>query len=323
MSTASSMLNVARREIGVREDRSRTGSWNNRVKYNDWYVDTLKKGSVYRSASWCAIFVSWVARHAGVPTSVIPNHAYTPTGWNWFKSRGLAVSDPRPGDILYVFYPRMGRIGHVGIVERRDGNYVITIEGNTNTNGSSQGNGVYRLRRRITSNLRFARPRYAGTATKPPKAGGKSVAQMASEVVAGKHGNGHDSRRRSLGVDAATYAKVRAEVNRRATGKPAATSTPTVSLSKLIEAARKDGARKQGGTTPGAAASVKLVEQALMKEGLLNRKWASDGSFGTITVAAYSSWQRRLGYRGRDADGIPGRASLEKLGAKYGFRVAS
>lgn len=47
------------------------------------------------------------------------------------------------------------------------------------------------------------------------KPAGKSVAQMATEVIAGKHGNGHSTRRKSLGVDAATYAKVRAEVNRR------------------------------------------------------------------------------------------------------------
>lgn len=60
-----------------------------------------------------------------------------------------------------------------------------------------------------------------------PKPSGKSVQQMASEVRAGKHGNGHDVRRKSLGVSAATYAAVRAEVNRRATGKapaPAGTS---------------------------------------------------------------------------------------------------
>lgn len=44
---------------------------------------------------------------------------------------------------------------------------------------------------------------------------GKSVSQMATEVIAGKHGNGHANRQRSLGVNAATYAKVRAEVNRR------------------------------------------------------------------------------------------------------------
>ena len=53
-------------------------------------------------------------------------------------------------------------------------------------------------------------------APKPPaKPAGKSIAQMATEVIAGKHGTGHANRQRSLGVNAATYAKVRAEVNRR------------------------------------------------------------------------------------------------------------
>ncbi|MFA7745094.1 N-acetylmuramoyl-L-alanine amidase [Salinicoccus roseus] len=53
--------------------------------------------------------------------------------------------------------------------------------------------------------------------SKPSKpAKGKSVKQMADEVEAGKHGSGHANRRKSLGVDSDTYAKVRAEVNRRA-----------------------------------------------------------------------------------------------------------
>lgn len=46
--------------------------------------------------------------------------------------------------------------------------------------------------------------------------GGVSVRAMADEVIRGDHGNGHETRRRSLGIDADTYALVRAEVNRRA-----------------------------------------------------------------------------------------------------------
>src|SRR5690606_22705911 len=49
-----------------------------------------------------------------------------------------------------------------------------------------------------------------------PKPAGKSVATMAAEVIAGKHGTGHANRQRSLGISAAKYAEVRAEVNRRA-----------------------------------------------------------------------------------------------------------
>ncbi|WP_188859888.1 hypothetical protein [Oceanobacillus indicireducens] len=38
---------------------------------------------------------------------------------------------------------------------------------------------------------------------------------MATEVIRGDHGSGHPARRKSLGISAAEYEKVRAEVNRR------------------------------------------------------------------------------------------------------------
>lgn len=98
---------------------------------------------------------------------------------------------------------------------------------------------------------------------------------------------------------------------------------PRVSLSALRRAARSDPGRPQGGTTPGAADDVKIVEAALDKENLLSPKYARDGSFGSLAVEAYAAWQRRCGYTGKDADGIPGRASLTRLGRKYGFSVGA
>jgi hypothetical protein len=65
------------------------------------------------------------------------------------------------------------------------------------------------------------------------------------------------------------------------------------------------------------------VEEALAAEGLLERGYV-DGSFGTRTLAAYAAWQRsRAGgsYRGGDADGVPGRDSLTRLGDRHGFTV--
>lgn len=70
----------------------------------------------------------------------------------------------------------------------------------------------------------------------PAKPGSKSISAMASEVIAGKHGNGHDNRRKSLGIDAATYAKVRAEVNRRAGGGGGASKPSTPAPSRTIAA---------------------------------------------------------------------------------------
>lgn len=61
---------------------------------------------------------------------------------------------------------------------------------------------------------------------------GKSIQQLASEVRAGKHGNGHANRQRSLGVDDATYAKIRAEVNKREGVKSPATPKPNLAAPK-------------------------------------------------------------------------------------------
>ena len=109
-----------------------------------------------------------------------------------------------------------------------------------------------------------------------------------------------------------------------ASGSPAITpthpaATPHVDLSNLIAAAKTDPKAKQGHQTH--AADVRLVEAALKAEGLLASQYANDGSFGTTTVTAYAAWQRRLGYSGHDADGIPGNASLTALGHKHGFTV--
>jgi len=93
-----------------------------------------------------------------------------------------------------------------------------------------------------------------------------------------------------------------------------------ISLSRLRNAAKIDPTLAQGRTT--APADVRPVEQALSKEGLLDSKWI-DGSYGTKTVEAYAAWQRRLGYSGSDADGIPGTVSLSKLAKKYGFTVVT
>ncbi|GGA80425.1 peptidoglycan DD-metalloendopeptidase family protein [Ornithinibacillus halotolerans] len=60
----------------------------------------------------------------------------------------------------------------------------------------------------------------------------KSISQMADEVIAGKHGNGHENRRKSLGISQAEYEKVRALVNSR-TGTPS--NKPKKTISQMAE----------------------------------------------------------------------------------------
>lgn len=98
---------------------------------------------------------------------------------------------------------------------------------------------------------------------------------------------------------------------------------PKVSLAHIVAAARKDPAAAQGHTT--YKAEVLTVERALKAEGLLSSAYV-DGSFGSKTIDAYARWQRSPaggGYVGAAADGIPGSASLKRLGAKHGFTVTA
>ena len=49
---------------------------------------------------------------------------------------------------MTYYYPNLGRVGHVGFLEKTDmDGYFITIEGNTNGAGSREGDGVYKKKR--------------------------------------------------------------------------------------------------------------------------------------------------------------------------------
>ncbi|WP_327403816.1 N-acetylmuramoyl-L-alanine amidase [Streptomyces sp. NBC_01288] len=115
-------------------------------------------------------------------------------------------------------------------------------------------------------------------------------------------------------------ADVKKQLATKPGGSPATPTTPSrprVDLSQLIAAAKADPSAKQGHVT--YMTGTNLTEAALVKLGYLAKTYAGDGSFGSTTVAAYAKWQRHLGYTGDDANGIPGKTSLGKLGSQTGL----
>jgi len=92
-----------------------------------------------------------------------------------------------------------------------------------------------------------------------------------------------------------------------------ASARPVVDMEATVLAAQIDPRRADHTLTPGAKDSVLAVEQALEALDLLDPQWV-DGYFGTQTVSAYAAYQRSLGYTGLAANGLPGTASLTKLG---------
>src|SRR5690606_12643905 len=98
---------------------------------------------------WCAAFVSWVFAKAGYAA---PRTAWSPA---LFISSVMTKKIER-GNVFGIYIANLNRIGHVGIVERKDGDWLITIEGNTNSDGSREGDGVYRKRRHLRTIYAYA-----------------------------------------------------------------------------------------------------------------------------------------------------------------------
>ncbi|MEV6571876.1 N-acetylmuramoyl-L-alanine amidase [Streptomyces sp. NPDC051577] len=142
-----------------------------------------------------------------------------------------------------------------------------------------------------------------------------AIEWLRAEGEAGDYIGGHRDGYATTCPGDALYAWVQRGAPRPGT-KPTP-ATPVVDLSRLIAAASADPP-KSG--TPVSYAGVRTVEAALLAEGFLDRSLV-DGHFGTSTIQAYAAWQRRAGYTGAAADGIPGKASLTRLGKAHGFTV--
>ncbi len=105
----------------------------------------------------------------------MPSHAYTPSGLNWFKDRGLAYSratvakggyTPKAGDIIYFKSSRNSNIcNHVGIVTGYSGGTVYTVEGNTSSATISTNGGAVAAKSYSISNtyiVYICSPKYSG-----------------------------------------------------------------------------------------------------------------------------------------------------------------
>ncbi|MEU4091989.1 GH25 family lysozyme [Streptomyces sp. NPDC026673] len=113
----------------------------------------------------------------------------------------------------------------------------------------------------------------------------------------------------------ANRAALRAWARKAPATPPAAPHQPVkVDLSNLIRAFEDYPKHPASG-------SVKEVQRALHAEGLYSG--ALDGVAGPKTKAAYKAYQHRLGYSGKDADGIPGKTSATKLAKKRGFTLVA
>jgi hypothetical protein len=149
------IASIAESQIGVRESTHNGGGAIAEYQRATW----LPVGPW----AWCAAFVCWVIKQAMGTDKWTFKRPETAGAWdyeNWCRGvdNSAKLKKPAPnvrrGDIVvYTF-------SHIGIAvgePDEDGN-VLVVEGNTNTAGSREGDGVYRKHRpvsKIRSVIRF------------------------------------------------------------------------------------------------------------------------------------------------------------------------
>lgn len=122
-----------------------------------WAATTYPDGGKNREP-WCSAFASYCVQEADRQSAAIrlrvpPRFAAVRDWLPWARQAGCIVFSntskifqPERGDIV-VFLPRLS---HIGIVAGFPGGTVHSIEGNTNLEGSREGDGCYVKRRKLS-----------------------------------------------------------------------------------------------------------------------------------------------------------------------------
>lgn len=92
---------------------------------------------------------------------------------------------------------------------------------------------------------------------------------------------------------------------------------PTLDLATVQQAARKNPWTRSDHIE---YEPLRYIEFALVRMGHLHTRFAL-GDFSVKALYAYRKWQRTLGFRGNEANGVPDAVSLRELGERFGFRV--
>lgn len=127
-----------------------------------------RAAGLHPGAPWCAAFVNYCAQEAArklgmiSPLESVPLQGYVPsyvtygTAHDWL----VTFNQVRPGDLFCIWSSKLSRYSHIGFVEGTTANSFMTIEGNSNDEGSHEGKEVccnVRLLKARTCFLRWTR----------------------------------------------------------------------------------------------------------------------------------------------------------------------
>ena len=134
------LIGVALTQVGYTEGA------NNYTKYGVWMGQP--------NSPWCGMFVSWCARQAGIPTSVLKTTGIANPNNFGLKYYSIDEYTPRPGDLFFK-----KNFSHVGIVYTVGTTNFTTIEGNTGNSTSGEGWAVM-IQTRKLKDYYYASPAY-------------------------------------------------------------------------------------------------------------------------------------------------------------------
>lgn len=141
--TRENIVDIALSQLGYKEGHKAGQMAGNGKGVGNW----TEYGRFYgmNRQPWCAMFVNWCAREAGVSYSKVPKYAAVRYYHSWFKQHKCFHSwsqvragtyQPKKGDIIIYAYSKGGVAHHIGFVisSAYEGNKVqlTTVEGNTN-----------------------------------------------------------------------------------------------------------------------------------------------------------------------------------------------
>ena len=153
------LLDLARGYIGVEQFDSR------HYTMVSIYNSGKRSYSGYRVSAyddWCDIFVSSMYQHSGL-IDLIDKEAYVPQHIRLMKNKGIWIgkTTPQPGDVITFDWNIDGVADHIAIVEKVEGDRVITIEGNTSDRNYDESKVVrksHKLNARYI--IGYSRPQY-------------------------------------------------------------------------------------------------------------------------------------------------------------------
>ncbi len=126
---ATDIVNVALSQVGYHEGSSASNlsgnstSQANYTEYGRWFG---------QQGNWCAMFISWCASQANIPSSVIKKNANASGSSCQYgeKQYKFGSRSPKVGDIIYIQNDSDSAVDHVGLIYKVDDTYIYSVEGN-------------------------------------------------------------------------------------------------------------------------------------------------------------------------------------------------